>query len=96
MNSMGGGSILRSKPVSPAECLSYAMTLPTSTVIRGMDSVDVLKQNLEAVRPFKPLTPEQVNALLGRTARAAAGGQYELFKTTANFDGTAHHPDWLG
>jgi aryl-alcohol dehydrogenase-like predicted oxidoreductase len=96
MKSMGGGYILRSKTVSPAECLSYALTLPTATVIRGMDSVDVLKQNLEAVRSFQPLTAEEVNALLGRTARAAAGGQYELFKTTANFDGTAHHPEWLG
>jgi hypothetical protein len=82
--------------VSPAESLSYALTLPTATVIRGMDSVDVLKQNLEAVRSFKPLTAEQVKALLERTAQAAAGGQYELFKTTANFDGTAHHPEWLG
>jgi hypothetical protein len=37
-----------------------------------------------------------VSALLGRTAQAAASGQFEPFKTTANFDGTAHNPKWMG
>jgi hypothetical protein len=33
---------------------------------------------------------------LGRTAKAAATGKYELFKTTSIYDGTATHPEWLG
>jgi hypothetical protein len=55
-----------------------------------------LKQALEAVKTFRPLTAEQTEALLQRTARAAAEGQYELFKTDTRFDSTAHHPEWLG
>jgi aryl-alcohol dehydrogenase-like predicted oxidoreductase len=96
MKSMASGLILKSKTVTPVECLHYAMTLPTSTVITGIDSMKILQQNLEAVRTFKPLTVEQVTALLARTAKAAAEGRYERFKTTNGFDGTAKHPEWLG
>ena len=96
MKSMGEGNILKSKVVTPVECLHYAMTLPTSTVITGIDSMKILEQDLEAVRTFKPLSPEQVAALRARTAKAASDGRFERFKTTNAFDGTAHNPRWLG
>ncbi|MBV9124168.1 MAG: aldo/keto reductase [Planctomycetes bacterium] len=96
MKSMGGGIILESNTATPIECLHYAMNLPTSTVITGIDSMKILKQALEAVRTFRPMAKEQLAALLAKTARAAADGRYELFKTANRFDGTAHHPEWLG
>jgi predicted aldo/keto reductase-like oxidoreductase len=96
MKSMGGGIILKSKAVSPIECLHYAMNLPTSTVITGIDSMEILKQAFEAARTFKPMSQEEVSALLAKTTEAATAGKYELFKTTSNFDSTAHNPKWLG
>ena len=96
MKSMGDSLILASKTATPAECLHYAMNLPTSTVITGIDSMDILKQALEAVRTFKPLTEKQITDLLARTAQAASRGQFEKFKTTNAFDGTARNPAWLG
>src|SRR5439155_22591697 len=93
---MADGLILKSKTVSPVECLHYAMSLPTSTVITGIDSLKILKQDLEAVKTFKPLTEKQMAALLARTARAAADGRFERFKTTNGFDSTAQNPRWLG
>ena len=96
MKSMGDGSILKSKTATPVECLHYAMNLPTSVVISGMDSLAILKQNLDAVKTFRPMTEKQVTDLLGRTAKAAAEGKYERFKTTNGFDGTAKNPKWLG
>jgi predicted aldo/keto reductase-like oxidoreductase len=96
MKSMGSGIILKSKVVTPVECLHYTMTLPVSVVITGIDALDILKQDLEAVKTFKPLTEEQVAALLKKTAEAAADGQYELFKTSNHFDSTAKHPEYLG
>jgi len=72
------------------------MTLPTSTVITGIDSLGILKQNLEAVTTFRPLTENQVAALLAQTAKAASEGRFEGFKTTNGFDGTAANPAWLG
>lgn len=90
------GAILTSNTVTPIECLHYAMNLPTSTVITGCDSMKILDQAIEAARTFKVLTKDEVAAILRRTREAAAEGRYESFKTTTGFDGTAHHPEWLG
>ena len=96
MKSMANGRILQSNTVSATECLHYALNLPTSVVITGCDSVPVLEQACEAARTFRPLREDEVAALLARTAAAAASGEFELFKTTSIYDGTAQHPDWLG
>jgi aryl-alcohol dehydrogenase-like predicted oxidoreductase len=96
MKPMGDSLILESKTVTPVECLHYAMNLPTSTVITGIDSIEILKQDLEAVKTFRPLTEKQVADLLARTAEAASRGEFERFKTTNAFDGTAKNPSWLG
>lgn len=96
MKSMGDGYILKSKTVEPVECLHYAMSLPTSTVITGIDSLEILKQALEAVKTFKPLTEKELDTLLTKTVQVAATGKFERFKTTNGFDGTAQHPIWLG
>lgn len=96
MKSMGNGIILKSGTVTPVECLHYALSLPTSVVIAGCDSMEVLDQALDAVRTFHPLTVPQREALLSRTKAAAAHGKFEPFKTSSIFDSTAKHPDWLG
>jgi predicted aldo/keto reductase-like oxidoreductase len=96
MKPLGSGIILKSKTVTPIECLHYAMNLPTSVVINGCDSMERLNQGLEAARTFHPLDKKDLAALLSKTAAAGANGEYELFKTTTNFDGTVHNPQWLG
>ncbi len=96
MKSMANGILLKSKTVKPIECLHYALNLPTSVVITGIDSMEILDQAFEAVKTFKPLTREEVDALLKKTAVAAAKGEFELFKTTSIFDATAVNPHWLG
>jgi predicted aldo/keto reductase-like oxidoreductase len=96
MKSMGDNVILESKTVTPIECLHYALNLPTSTVITGIDSMPILDQAIEAVRTFKPMSKAEVAALLARTAQAASTGRYELFKTSVRFDSTAKNPQWLG
>lgn len=96
MKPMANGIILESKTVTPIECLHYAMNLPTSVVINGMESLDRVHQALEAARTFKPLSHEQMEALLQKTAVAGASGKYEPFKNTHQFDGTYHNPQWLG
>ncbi len=79
MKSMGDPCILRSNTVTPIECLHYGLNLPTSTVIAGIDSIQLLDQAFEAVRTFTPMTPAQVTALLDRTRTAAVNGNYELY-----------------
>ena len=96
MKTMGNGLILASNTVSATECLQYAMNLPTSTVITGCESMENLDQALNAARTFQPMSEQQVKDLLSKTKQAASRGEYELFKTTSVYDGTATHPEWLG
>ena len=96
MKSMGDPFILKSKTVTAVECLHYAMNLPTTVVITGCDSLPILQQALNAARTFQPMDSSQVVALLAKTAKAAAEGEFELYKTTHHFDGTVHNPQWLG
>src|SRR6266404_3047334 len=71
MKSMANGILLKSKTVTPIECLQYALSLPTSVVITGIDSMEILEQAFEAVESFHPLSDEERDALLGRTRAAA-------------------------
>ena len=96
MKSMANGIILKSGTVTAVECLHYALNLPTSVVITGCESVEVLEQALAALRTFRPLSPAHVQGLLAKTRAAASRGQFEPFKTTSLFDSTAINPDWLG
>ena len=96
MKPLANGLILESNTVSATECLQYAMNLPTSTVITGCESMENLDQALNAARTFQPMSEQQVKDLLSKTKQAASRGEYELFKTTSVYDGTATHPEWLG
>jgi len=95
MKPLAGGVILQSKTVEPIECLHYAMSLPTSVVITGCDSMKILDQAIEAAKTFQPLSHDQIAALLERTKTAAQNGQYEHFKTSTRYDGTHSHPEWM-
>jgi len=96
MKPMGDKIILSSKTASATECLHYAMDLPTSVVITGCDSMEILQQALAAARSYRPMSKNEVAALLAKTSSAAINGEYEQYKTTHNFDGTYQNPQWLG
>lgn len=96
MKSMGSGIILKSNTVEPRECLQYALNLPTSVVITGINKPEILEQAFQVAKTFQPINDEQLSALLSKTQQVALTGDYELFKTTSHFDETARHPDWLG
>jgi uncharacterized protein len=96
MKPMGGGIILQSKTVSAPECLRFAMSQPTDVVITGCDSIEIVQQALNTARNFKPMNQEEIASLLARTESVAAQGKFELYKTSQNFDGTTHNPQWLG
>jgi aryl-alcohol dehydrogenase-like predicted oxidoreductase len=95
MKPMGAGIILESKVVSAVECLRYALTLPTSVVITGCDSMGVLDQAVDTAVRFKPYSGAEIAELLGRTRDLAKDGAFEKFKTSQMFDGTNQNPKWL-
>jgi aryl-alcohol dehydrogenase-like predicted oxidoreductase len=96
MKSLANGAILKSNTVTAVECLHYALNLPTCVVITGIDSMDVLKQALDAAHTFRQLSASEVNTLLMKTAEAASNGYFEPFKTSALLDSTAKNLQWLG
>ena len=99
MKPFGGsdGVILKSgAAIEPIDCLRYALNRPTSVVITGIDNERALDQAFAAAKSFRPMTDAEEARILEATAPLATAGRYELFKTTDHFDGTAHHPDWLG
>ncbi len=88
MKSLGGsGEMVKHGGVTPEEGLRYAMSLPVATTISGMDSIEVLQQNLKVASGFKPYTEEEMEALRKRCQLLASDGRLELFKTTKMYDG---------
>jgi hypothetical protein len=65
-------------------------------VITGIDKPQILDQAVKAAQTYQDVSKDQMAAVLQRTAPAAADGRWELFKTSAIFDSTAQHPEWLG
>jgi predicted aldo/keto reductase-like oxidoreductase len=88
MKSMSGsGESIVSGALTPTEALSYAMSVPgVSTTISGMDSMQVLDQNLAILKSFRPLGEQQMNELREH-GRQFSDGRYELFKSSVKYDG---------
>jgi aryl-alcohol dehydrogenase-like predicted oxidoreductase len=96
MKAMGNGFILRSGIVTPEECLRYALRLPLSCLITGIDTMEILDQAVRVAGKTEPMDDETAAGLLARTAAIARTGEFEPFKTSSVFDGTAANQEWLG
>ncbi len=83
----GDGGPVKKKFVSPGEALRYAMSLPVTATVSGIDSLKVLRQNLRIARSFQPMNSEEMQELRSRCAAWAADGRFELYKTSKEFDG---------
>jgi len=83
----GNAEPIKQGVVTPEEALRYVLSLPVATVVSGIDSREVLKQNLGIVRRFTPMTAMEMQALRTRVAAYAMDGRYELFKSTNRYDG---------
>ena len=83
----GGGDPVKKGVVTVAEALRYAMSLPVATTVSGIDSLEVLHQNLAIVKGFKPMSPTEMDTLRMRVAKVAADGRFELYKTSKKYDG---------
>ncbi len=99
MKSLGGsGELVRHGAVTAEQGLRYAMSLPVATTISGVDSMQVLDQNLKVAVNFQPLAEKEMHSLREQCRLLAADGRYELFKVTTKYDGKVgreqhHFPD---
>jgi uncharacterized protein len=83
----GDARALKTKIVTAKEALSYTMSLPIATLVSGIGTMRVLRQNLAIAQGFRPITARQRQALLRRVASTARDGRFELYKISAAFDG---------
>jgi aryl-alcohol dehydrogenase-like predicted oxidoreductase len=88
MKSLGGDARqVKQKIITAEEGLRYALSLPVATVISGMDSLQVLRRNINIASAFRRMTAREMAALRRRVSEEAADGRYELYKTTATHEG---------
>jgi len=88
MKSLGGsGELVRHGVVTAEQGLRYAMSLPVATTISGIDSMEVLDQNLKVAVNFEALDAKAMQSLRDQCRVLAADGRNELFKMTTKYDG---------
>jgi predicted aldo/keto reductase-like oxidoreductase len=82
----GHGEPVTNSVITAEEALRYAMSLPVTTTITGMEKPYVLQQNLQIARNFQPMTETEMQAVRDKTRQASADGRYELYKVSLKFD----------
>jgi uncharacterized protein len=88
MKSLGGsGELVKFGAITAEQGLRYAMSLPVATTISGVDSMQVLDQNLQVAVNFQPMNKAAMQNLREQCRAAAADGHLELFKMTTKYDG---------
>jgi hypothetical protein len=84
---MGGtAAAVKKGVVTGEELLRYAMSLPVTVTISGMDSVEVLRKNVAIARRFQPLDAKAMQAMREKCAEPAGDGRYEPYKMSLKFD----------
>jgi uncharacterized protein len=88
MKTLGGnGEAIKQGVVTAEECLRYVLSLPIAAIVSGIDSIEVLRQNLAIAQRFVPMTAVEMDTLRHRLARYAAEGRFELYKSSRHYDG---------
>ncbi len=91
MKSLGGlGQFITEVGLTPDECRRYALSLPISTLIVGVDSMERLEQELAIARGFVPMAEDEKAALLAKVRAEASDGRHEWYKSTQHFDSQTH------
>jgi aryl-alcohol dehydrogenase-like predicted oxidoreductase len=83
----GGGDMVKAGAVTAEQALRYAMSLPVATVVSGIDSPEILRQNLSVAHGFKPMNADEMKQLRDHCAALAGDGRFELYKTSAKHEG---------
>lgn len=87
MKTRAGGTIVRTETATVEDCWRYVTALPITTVVSGMESVELLRSNLKLARELEPMSDIEMAAVRERTKEVATSGELEGFKTTTRYDG---------
>jgi len=92
MKSLCGGNrqLIESNVCTVEEAIRFALGQPIASLVTGIDSMDVLKQNIAIARDSKPIEPSELQTLLAKVEPVAGDGRFERFKSTQDFDSGYH------
>ena len=76
----GRGDPVKKGAISAEEALRYAMSLPVTTTITGMEKPEVLTQNTEIAQHFQKMSAEEMAALRTRV-RDLAGWPFRTLQS---------------
>jgi aryl-alcohol dehydrogenase-like predicted oxidoreductase len=82
----GHGEPVQKGVLTGEEALKYAMSLPVTTTITGIDKPEALQQALKVAQGFEPMQAPAMQSLRDRCRKYAADGRFELYKLTLKFD----------
>jgi predicted aldo/keto reductase-like oxidoreductase len=82
----GHGAPVQKGVLTGEEALRYAMSLPVTTTITGIDKPEALQQALKVAQGFNPMQPPAMQSLRDRCRQYAADGRFELYKLSLQFD----------
>ncbi|MDZ4861166.1 MAG: aldo/keto reductase [Candidatus Hydrogenedentes bacterium] len=80
MKTLAGGGVLETKAINPEDALRFAMSMPVSVVVSGMDTFEKFQRNLAVARSFQQMDPGAVAALLDHTKSFGEQSQFENYK----------------
>jgi uncharacterized protein len=82
----GAGDAVKKGAITAEQSLRYAMSLPVTVTITGMETMDVVEQNLRIAQGFQPLPAAQMQAIREQCREPAGDGRYEPYKTSIKYD----------
>ncbi|HLJ47301.1 MAG TPA: aldo/keto reductase [Bryobacteraceae bacterium] len=82
----GTGEPVNKGILTAEEVLRYAMSLPVTTTITGMEKEEALDQNLRIAQGFKPLSATEMQSLRDRVRSQAGDARFEPYKVSLKFD----------
>jgi uncharacterized protein len=82
----GSGAPVKESLITAEEMLRYAMSLPVTTTITGMDNLDVARQAIRVAQNFRPMSAAEMQSLRDRVRPFSLDARFEPYKVSLKFD----------
>lgn len=90
MKSLGGDGQMIEAGLTAQQARGYALSLPISTLVCGMESLENLRQDLDIARNHTPMSAAEMQSLREQVRDQSTDGRNEWFKTTQYYDSASH------
>lgn len=80
MKSLAAGQLLKTG-VDARDAIRYSLSQPVDVLVTGIDSLEILEQNLAIARGFEPMPEDEQQRLLAQVRPHALDGHLEIYKT---------------